>query len=144
LSFSNAFYYGKWDGSGQIPLREVSAGLLERFGSEDSTEGGNTTRDNLNLVYTYTPTARDTVTLQLYGTRYKLDLFTDFTFYKDTGLRFIREPNGLSLRWNRRCRPAQRPAYSTPTRGPWTIRSGSAWGLKMSATCRCRCSTPTP
>ncbi len=94
LSISNAFYYGRWDGSGQIPLREVSAGLLDRFGSEDSSEGGNTTRDNLNLVYTYTPTARDTVTLQVYGTRYKLDLFTDFTFYKDTGLRFIREPDG--------------------------------------------------
>jgi len=87
-------YRGKWNGSGQIPLREVSAGLLDRFGSIDPAEGGITDREDLNIHYTYTPTAQDVWTLQLYASRYKLALFSNFTFFKDTGLRFIREPDG--------------------------------------------------
>lgn len=35
--------------------------------------------------------------MQAYGTRYKLSLFSDFTFFKDTGLRFIEEPDGSIL-----------------------------------------------
>ena len=89
LSTSVGLYQGSWRGSGQIPLREVSAGRLDRFGAIDPTEGGRTDRENLNLRYTYRPSATEEWWFQLYASRYKLALFSDFTFYKDTGLRFL-------------------------------------------------------
>ncbi len=94
LSASYTLYHGHWDGSGQIPLREVVAQRLGRFGSEDNSEGGQTDFDGLTLKYRATPTQDDIVSVMLYARYYKLNLYTDFTFYKDTGLRFIREPNG--------------------------------------------------
>lgn len=90
LSLSGTVYDGDWDGSGQIPLRLVSSGQLDRFGSVDPTEGGHSDRENLDLHYTYTPTPQDTWSVQVYGSRYKLQLFSDFTFFRDTGYRFIR------------------------------------------------------
>src|SRR5438445_240384 len=70
LSLSATLYQGSWRGSGQIPLREVSAGRLDRFGSIDPTEGGRTDRENLDLHYDYTPTASDASAFQGYALRY--------------------------------------------------------------------------
>lgn len=72
---------GDWDASGQIPLREVSARRLKRFGSIDPSEGGQSDRQNINLVYTYTPNAQESWFVQVYGSRYKLRLFSNFTFF---------------------------------------------------------------
>lgn len=94
LSFQASAYQGDWDGSGQIPLREVSAGNLDRFGSIDPTEGGRTDRENVNLQYRTKPTPADELTAQLYGSRYTLRLWSDFTFFKDTGDRFQLGPDG--------------------------------------------------
>jgi outer membrane receptor protein involved in Fe transport len=95
LSLSGTVYDGGWHASGQIPRREVLAGNLDRFGSIDPTEGGrDTNRENLDIHYEYRPSPSHVWSLQVYGTQYKLDLFTDFTFFKDTGLRFIEEPDG--------------------------------------------------
>jgi hypothetical protein len=89
LSVSASGYQADWDGSGQIPLRLVSAGLLDRFGSIDPTEGGRTDRETLDVHYTYKLTPQDTLGFQAYFSRYKLRLWSNFTFFKDTGLRFI-------------------------------------------------------
>lgn len=94
LSVAASLYQGDWHGSGQIPLREVSAGRLDRFGAVDPTEGGRTDREDVNLHYTYRPTQQDEWRLQLYGSRYALALFSDFTFFKDAGLRFVGLPDG--------------------------------------------------
>src|SRR5262249_48515365 len=94
LTGSVVGYQSDWDASGQIPLRLVSAGLLNQFGSIDPTEGGRTDRENLDLHYENHPSPTDTWRFQLYGTRYKLRLWSDFTFFASTGLRFIRMPNG--------------------------------------------------
>jgi hypothetical protein len=72
---------GDWDASGQIPLREVRSGRLNRFGSLDPTEGGQSDRQNINLIYTYTPSVQESWFVQLYGSRYKLRLFSNFTFF---------------------------------------------------------------
>jgi len=101
---SGTVYQGDWDGSGQIPRRAVQAGFVDlnpvaldplaqrrpfdRFDAIDSFEGGTTDRENLDLHYTYTPTAQDVWSFQAYASRYKLQLFSNFTFFKDTGLRF--------------------------------------------------------
>ncbi|MBI3783110.1 MAG: TonB-dependent receptor plug domain-containing protein [Deltaproteobacteria bacterium] len=111
LQIAGGMYDGDWDGSGQIPRRVVQAGRLAleqnadattptrpfgRFDSIDPFEGGSSDRENINLQYSYTPNAEDQWTAQVYGTRYKLQLFSDFTFYKDTGLRF-RDAQGNDL-----------------------------------------------
>lgn len=72
----------EWNASGQIPLREVEAGRLDRFGSIDPSEGGNTERQNLQLGLDWTGDASETL-LHLWVSRYKLELFSNFTF--DTG-----------------------------------------------------------
>ncbi len=81
LSFWFSAHDGHWDASGQIPLREVHARRLDRFGSLDPSEGGKSDRQNVNLVYTYTPSAQESWLVQLYGSRYKLKLFSNFTFF---------------------------------------------------------------
>jgi hypothetical protein len=94
LWLSTTVYDGTWQGSGQIPLRAVSTGQLDRFGAVDPTEGGRTDQEDVDLHYDWRPTPRDVWESQVYGFRYKLALFTDFTFFKDTGLRFIQQPDG--------------------------------------------------
>jgi outer membrane receptor protein involved in Fe transport len=91
LSLSGSVYASDWDASGQIPLREVTDGRLDRFGSEDPTEGGKSDRQNLNAIYSYRPTAEDEWAFQVYGSRYSLRLYSNFTFFRDTGLRFVRQ-----------------------------------------------------
>jgi len=94
LWVSGTVYDGDWHGSGQIPRRLVSADELSRWGSLDPTEGGKSDRENLDVHYTHTPTAEDTWAFQVYGSRYKMQLFSNFTFFRDTGLRFTRTASG--------------------------------------------------
>jgi outer membrane receptor protein involved in Fe transport len=91
-----SFYYGDWDGSGQIPVRAVGngPGQISRFGSLDPSEGGTTDRENVSLAYRYTPDSSTTWDAQLWGSHYDLKLFSDFTLFRDTGLRFIGLANG--------------------------------------------------
>jgi hypothetical protein len=81
LSLWFSAHDGDWDASRQIPLREVSTGRLDRFGSIDSTEGGRSDRQNVNLTYSYTPNSEENWFVQLYGSRYKLRLFSNFTYF---------------------------------------------------------------
>ena len=94
LTLTGVGYQANWDASGQIPLRLVSAGVLDRFGSIDPTEGGHTDRAIADLHWRYTPRPSDTWEVQTYASRYRLALFSDFTFFNETGLRFIQLPNG--------------------------------------------------
>lgn len=117
LWFDGSVYDGDWDGSGQIPLRVVQQGSLEtnppasrpfgRFDSIDPTEGGKTDRENVDVHYIYTPTAADAWTFQAYASRYKLQLFSDFTFFRDTGLRFEKTPAGgvIDCAYSTQCSP---------------------------------------
>jgi len=109
LWFDGSVYDGDWDGSGQIPLRVVQQGVLitnpetnppteqpfGRFDAIDPSEGGKTDRETVDLHYIYTPTPADVWTFQAYGLRYKFRLWSDFTFFRDTGLRFIETSNGV-------------------------------------------------
>lgn len=92
---AGTLYAGDWDASGQIPQREVSAGRLDRFGAIDPTEGGRSDRQNLDLHLAWTPAPGDRVEAQAWASRYRLRLFSDFTFFQDTGLRFVRTPRGI-------------------------------------------------
>lgn len=81
FTLSTSVHDGQWHGSGQIPLREVHSGRLDRFGFLDPSEGGKSDRENVNLFYTYTPSAQGKWFAQLYFSRYKLTLFSNFTFF---------------------------------------------------------------
>ena len=81
LALAVTHYSGAWNGSGQIPLREVLAGRLDRFGSIDPSEGGKTTRTMGNLRYHWDLSPASTILAQAYVQHYKLNLFSDFTFF---------------------------------------------------------------
>jgi TonB family protein len=75
-------YGSQWTGSGQIPQREVLAGRLSNFGSEDPSEGGLTERQMGTLFYHH-KNGDGELNASLYVTRYKLALWNDFTFFLD-------------------------------------------------------------
>ena len=81
LNLWTSLYTGDWDASGQIPLRAVRSGRLDRFGSLDPTEGGRSDRENVNLIYTATPNPEESWFVQLYFSRSRLRLFSNFTFF---------------------------------------------------------------
>ena len=80
LSLSVASYAASWNGSGQIPVRAVNEGIIDRFGSLDPTEGGSTDRTMINLLYKH-HTGDGQFTFDLYYQRYGLTLYNDFTFF---------------------------------------------------------------
>ncbi|HXV69629.1 MAG TPA: TonB-dependent receptor plug domain-containing protein [Nitrospira sp.] len=81
LSLKATFHHAKWDGSGEIPLRAVTSGALDRFGAIDPYEGGNTLRTTAQLNYHYDTTSDGQVFASAYGQYSRMDLFTNFTFF---------------------------------------------------------------
>lgn len=81
ISLTGTFQYSKWNASGEIPQRAVFAGMIDRFGSIDPSEGGNTLRSTVRLNYHYDMTTGGQFFANAYGQYYRLDLFTNFTFF---------------------------------------------------------------
>lgn len=81
LTASLSGFKSKWDASGQIPERAVKAGIIDRFGSIDPTEGGHTERYNANLLLAHTFNNGISWENQAYYTRNIFSLYSDFTFY---------------------------------------------------------------
>jgi outer membrane receptor protein involved in Fe transport len=79
LSFSS--FNSSWDASGQVPDREVNSGRISRFGSIDPTEGGQTSRQNLNFVFLQNISPLAYLKSQVYFSRYKFELYSNFTFF---------------------------------------------------------------
>jgi outer membrane receptor protein involved in Fe transport len=80
LSFLGTFFKTAWDASGQIPARAVRAGTLDRFDSLDPSEGGQSERQNLSLVYNSID-GNQTFRAQTWASWYKLQLWSNFTFF---------------------------------------------------------------
>ena len=72
---------GAWFASGEVPARAVRAGLIDRFGAIDNSEGGDTQRTAVNATLRWRPSEQETVTLNVSGQYYELDLFSNFTFF---------------------------------------------------------------
>ena len=81
LSLTGTFHKSQWNASGEIPLRAVSDGTLDRFGAIDPSEGGTTTRVTSRLNYHYDTTTGGQLYANAYAQYYRLDLFTNFTFF---------------------------------------------------------------
>ena len=84
LSFLGTFNHSYWDASGEIPSRLTRnpGRILGPFDSIDPSQGGNTDRNNLNLVYSYTD-ERQSFNAQAWGFFYSLTQYNNFTFFEN-------------------------------------------------------------
>ena len=81
LTASASAFKSKWDASGQVPTRAIEDGTIDRFGSIDPSEGGNTERYNANLNISHTFNNHTTWNNQVYYSRYIFNLYSNFTFF---------------------------------------------------------------
>ena len=81
LSFTGTFQKAQWNASGEIPLRAVTEGLIDRFGAIDQSEGGKTMRSTARLKYHHDTTSDGQFFANAYGQYYRFDLYTNFTFF---------------------------------------------------------------
>ena len=83
LKTSISTFHSDWNASGQIPLRAVQSGLINRFGAIDDQEGGDTKRIHVNAQL-YSQLSDDTqLTNQLYYVSNKYNLFSNFSFFQN-------------------------------------------------------------
>lgn len=75
-------YRGKWQSTDQIPIRAVQAGTLNRFANIDPTDGGESERVSVSLDATWRG-ASATTQLNTYALFYRLNLFSNFTYFLD-------------------------------------------------------------
>lgn len=81
FSVTASQFESEWTASGQIPQRLVDAGILSRFGAVDDTEGGKTSRSNLNFEY-YKPISENLFFKgNTYYNNYQFELYSNFTFF---------------------------------------------------------------
>ena len=83
LSVTGTFHTSQWNASGEIPLRAVQDGSLDRFGAVDPSEGGRTMRSTGRLNYHYDTTSGGRFFANAYAQYYRFDLFTNFTFFQN-------------------------------------------------------------
>ncbi len=83
LSVTGSYHKANWNASGEIPLRAVMDGTLDRFGSIDPSEGGMTERATGRVQYHYDTPSGGQFFADTYLMYYKLDLWTNFTFNLD-------------------------------------------------------------
>lgn len=73
-------YSGRWNSTDQVPQRAIDEGLIDRFGSLNPTDGGVSSRSSLSFNWVDRgESARSQ--LSAYVFRYKLDLWSTFTYY---------------------------------------------------------------
>jgi outer membrane receptor for Fe3+-dicitrate len=81
LTLTASHFTSSWDASGQIPEREVENGNITRFGAIDDTEGGFTSRTNLNIQLNKTLSDESIFKANAFYSKYDFELFSNFTFF---------------------------------------------------------------
>jgi len=79
-SITAMHYSAGWNSTDQIPQRAVDAGLVDRFGAIDPSDGGNTERTSLSFQTSRRLDDGD-FRFNAYAIRSKLKLFSNFTFF---------------------------------------------------------------
>jgi hypothetical protein len=74
-------YYADWDASGLIPERLVDGNVLSRWGSLDSSEGGESRRLQGKVQLDWQPSDRRHLMVNGYVSHYDLDLYSNFTYF---------------------------------------------------------------
>ena len=75
-------YHGEWNATEASPERAINAGLIDRFGSIDPTDGGHTYRYSVGGEWQH-GTGTTLTKIQAYGLGYDLNLISNFTFFLD-------------------------------------------------------------
>jgi hypothetical protein len=75
-------YDGIWNSTDQIPERAVTEGLIDRYGTINPSDGGNTYRYSLSADWRR-GTDTSLTRASAYALRYGLHLFSDFTYFLD-------------------------------------------------------------
>jgi hypothetical protein len=86
LTGSLSTFSSSWDASGQIPLRAVESGEIGFFGAIDDTEGGLTSRSNVNLQLFSTLNSNSFLKNQVYFNKYSFELYSNFTFFLEDSI----------------------------------------------------------
>ncbi|MFV5695316.1 TonB-dependent receptor [Flavobacterium sp. LB3P122] len=74
-------FSSRWNASGQIPQRLVDNGTISRFGSVDDTEGGSTSRTNVNASLSKPIDENTFVKANAFYSKYDFELYSNFTFF---------------------------------------------------------------
>lgn len=82
FTFTAQGYEGEWRSTDQIPLRAVQSGLLDRFGTVDPTDGGDSHRYSLSADWVGS-LGRGRAEALLYAVDYDLDLISNFSYFTD-------------------------------------------------------------
>jgi len=82
VSVTAMAYANKWNSTDQIPQRAIDAGILNRFGSEDGSDGGNTNRFALSARAAQSDDA-GSWKANAFIVKSELDLFNNFTYFLD-------------------------------------------------------------
>jgi outer membrane receptor protein involved in Fe transport len=112
LTIEGSAFNSTWNGSGQVPERAVAQGIITRFGAIDPSEGGQTLRDNANVILKTFLRNGAILKNQLYYSYYKLNLFTDFTFLLNDSI----HGDGINQRDNGRNIFGYNGSYETNTK----------------------------
>lgn len=81
LTLTGTAFTSEWLASGQIPDRAVNNGTIGWFGAIDDTEGGSTSRYNLNAELHTRLSNKLSWKNQLTYSRYLFELYSNFTFF---------------------------------------------------------------
>lgn len=81
VTITASTFDSKWNASGQIPNRAVQRGMISRFGSIDNSEGGKTSRTNINIRHARQWKNNWKSTDQLFYSGYLFNLYSNFTFF---------------------------------------------------------------
>lgn len=81
FSISASHFSSKWNASGQIPERSVANGSIDFFGAIDDTEGGKTSRSNINIQYIKHLTNNSFIKNTAFYSNYNFELYSNFTFF---------------------------------------------------------------
>lgn len=73
-------YHNQWDATDQTPLRSVQSGALDRFGTIDPTDGGESSRYSLSAAR-YQRDSNGAFEASVYALHSKLDLYSNFTYF---------------------------------------------------------------
>jgi len=111
-------YYGSWNASGLVPKELVSDGRLDRFGSLDPSEGGDTTRVQAKLQLDWYPLENGHLMANAYVSYYDFELFSNFTYFLNDPI----DGDGIVQKDNGRIYTGGRIEYAHTPEAPFPVQ----------------------
>lgn len=74
-------FNSSWNASGQNPERAINQGIINRWGSIDPTEGGSTSRSNVQMNFKHIISPSEHIEAMAWYSKYNFNLYSNFTFF---------------------------------------------------------------